>query len=271
MLDYDEEAERYDALRGGEARAAAAAEAVLSLVPGGARELLDVACGTGIVTRRFPAARPGLRATRADLAPSMTRMAAARLPGAVIRADSRALPFGDARFDVVVSVWLLHLMSGPREVRTVVGECARVLRPGGVYVTTVHKGASHNVGSDIDAVLAARPPSPVPDAPADVAAAASAHGLLPAGEARFRGHGQGRSPRRTIADLRRGWFVTLPPGEPAAEEFASRLAGLPDQDRPRPDPVFSLRAYRRPPTGNPEGPGGDRWTKSIRPPRRSAP
>ncbi len=72
------------------------------------------------------------------------------------------------------------------------------------------------------------------------------HGLLPAGGARFTGHGQGRSPRRTIADLRRGWFVTLPPGDPRADGFAARLAALPDQDRPRPDPVFTLRAFRRP-------------------------
>ncbi|MGC2998868.1 SAM-dependent methyltransferase, partial [Streptomyces sp. G35A] len=50
-----------------------------------------------------------------------------------------------------------------------------------------------------------------------------------------------------IADLRRGWFVTLPPGEPLAEHFATRLAGLPDQDRPRPDPEFTLRAFRKPP------------------------
>lgn len=257
MLDYDEEAERYDALRGGEPRAAAAADAVLSLVPGTARDLLDVACGTGIVTRRFSAARPGLRVTGADLAPSMTRMAAARLPGAVVRADSRRLPFGDARFDAVVSVWLLHLMPGPEEVRAVVGECARVLRPGGVYVTTVHKGASHNVGSDIDAVLADRPPTPVSDAPAAVEACAAGHGLLPAGRARFRGHGQGRSPRRAIADLRRGWFVTLPPGEPLAEDFAVRLAALPEQERPRPDPEFGLRAYRKPHPGNLGATGGD--------------
>lgn len=256
MLDYDEEAERYDAARGGEPRAAAAADAVLGLVPGGARELLDVACGTGIVTRRF-AARAGLRVTGVDLSSAMTRMAAQRLPGAVVRADSRRLPFGDARFDAVVSVWLLHLLSGPEDVRAVVAECARVLRPGGVYVTTVHKGASHNVGSDIDAILAARPRSPVSDAPDAVGACAAAHGLLPAGEARFRGRGQGRSPRRTIADLRRGWFVTLPPGEPIAEEFAARLAALPDQDRPRPDPVFALRAYRKREDGNLERSGGD--------------
>lgn len=267
MLDYDDEAERYDALRGGEPRAAAAADAVLNFLPGGARDLLDVGCGTGIVTLRFREA--GLRVTGVDLAPMMIRKAAARMPGAVVRADSRRLPFGDARFDVVVSVWLLHLLSGPGEVREAVGECARVLRPGGLYLTTVHKGTSHNVGSDIDAVLAGRPPSPVPDAPGEVTACAVGNGLLPAGQARFRGHGQGRSPRRTIADLRRGWFMTLPPGEPTTEEFAARLAELPDQDRPRPDPVFSLRAYRKPRPAGPEDTGGRRESAPGRPMSRN--
>ncbi|MET9391114.1 class I SAM-dependent methyltransferase [Streptomyces sp. NPDC006624] len=246
MLDYDKEAERYDASRGGEPRAAAAAQAVLSLVPATARTLLDVGCGTGIVTRRLAADRDGMRVTGVDLAPAMARRAAARLPGAVVLADSRRLPFRDGEFDAVTSVWLLHLAPGPAEVRAIVGECARVLRPGGVYVTTVDKAASHNVGSDIDVVLSSRPPSPVRDAAADVEAHAAAHGLVPAGQARFRGHGQGRSPRRTVADLRRGWFVTLPPGDPLADGFAARLRRLPDQDRPRPDPVFGLRAFRKP-------------------------
>ncbi|GAA2423982.1 class I SAM-dependent methyltransferase [Streptomyces glaucus] len=247
MLDYDKEAERYDALRGGEPRAAAAAGAVLGLVPPRARSLLDVACGTGIVTRRLAAGRPGLRVTGVDLTPGMARRAAARLPGAVVLADSRRLPFRDREFDAVSSVWLLHLARSAEEARTVVGECARVLRPGGVYVTTVDKAAAHNVGSDIDAVLAARPRRAARDAAEVVDSYALGHGLVPAGQARFTGRGQGRSPRRTIADLRRGWFMTLPPGSPLAEEFAARLAALPDQDRPRPDPVFTLRAYRKPP------------------------
>ncbi|MFJ5773048.1 class I SAM-dependent methyltransferase [Streptomyces sp. NPDC093094] len=245
MLDYEKEADAYDISRGGEPRAAAAAEAVLGLLPPDGAELLDVACGTGIVTRRLAAARPGTRVTGVDLAVAMARMASARLPGRVLVGDSRRLPFPDASFDAVVSVWLLHLLDDA-DVRGVVAECARVLRPGGVYVTTVDKAAAHNVGSDIDAVLASRPRSPVHDAADTVAALAAGHGLDPAGQARFPGRGQGRSPRRTIADLRRGWFVTLPPGEPRTEEFAARLAVLPDQDRPRPDPEFSLRAFRRP-------------------------
>jgi hypothetical protein len=48
-----------------------------------------------------------------------------------------------------------------------------------------------------------------------------------------------------VADLRRGWFGTLPPGAPLSEEFAARLSTLPDQDRPRPDPVFTLVAFRK--------------------------
>ncbi|MGW4874042.1 class I SAM-dependent methyltransferase [Streptomyces chartreusis] len=246
MLDYDKEAERYDASRGGEPRAAAAAQAVLGLLPDGTRRLLDVACGTGIVTRRLATGRDGLRVTGVDLAPAMARQAAARLPGTVVLADSRRLPFREGRFDAVSSVWLLHLAPTAEDVRAIVGECARMLRPGGVYVTTVDKAAAHNVGSDIDAVMASRPCRAARDAAALVESYALDHALLPAGEARFTGHGQGRSPRRTVADLRRGWFVTVPPGGDLAAGFAARLAELPDQDRPRPDPVFTVRAFRKP-------------------------
>lgn len=251
MLDYDKEAERYDLSRGGEPRAAAAAEAVLGLLPPGVRSLLDVACGTGIVTRRLAAGPDALRVTGVDLSPAMARHAAARLPGAIVRADSRQLPFPAAQFDAVSSVWLLHLVEDD-DARRIVAECARVLRPGGVYVTTVDKGASHNVGSDIDAVLASRPRRPASDAAELVASYATDCGLVAAGRARFAGRGQGRSPRRAIADLRRGWFVTLPPGDPLADVFAARLAALPDQERPRPEPEFTLRAFRKPTEGHRE-------------------
>ncbi len=252
-MDYDKEARAYDASRGGEPRAQAAAEAVLRLLPDRSGDapgrLLDVACGTGIVTRRLVEARPDLRVAGADLAPAMTRMAAARLPGAVLTADSRRLPFADATFDAVTSVWLLHLLEDAADVRAIVAECARVLRPGGVYVTTVDKTDAHDVGSDIDAVLARRPGVPAQDAGDTVAAYAAEHALAPAGQATFPGVGQGRSPRSAIGDLRRGWFTLLPPGDPRIEEFAAELSLLPDQDRPRPDPRFTVRAFRKPPAG----------------------
>lgn len=101
--------------------------------------------------------------------------------------------------------------------------------------------------------MTSTPSSPLARAAQDAAATvtehAAGHGLRPAGDTAFRGVGQGRSPRATIADLRRGWFTLLPPGEPRTEDFAARLSRLPDQDRPRPDPVFSVRAFRKPVTG----------------------
>jgi SAM-dependent methyltransferase len=249
VLDYDKEADAYDATRGGEPRAAAAAEAVLGCVPQNAQSLLDVACGTGIVTGRLAAARPGLRVTGLDAAPAMVRRAAARVPGSVLLADSRQLPFPDGVFDAVITVWLLHLVEGPQDARTIIAECARVLRPGGVYITTVDKAAAHDVGSDIDAVLAPRPRRPAQDHTDQVRAYAAELGLHPAGTARFRGHGQGRSPRSTAADLRRGWFTQLPPGEPLSERFAAQLELLPDQERPRADPEFTILAFRKPSAG----------------------
>jgi len=58
VLDYDREAAHYDATRGGDARADAAADAIQTLLPaGGTVRIADVGCGTGIVTVRL--LRPG--------------------------------------------------------------------------------------------------------------------------------------------------------------------------------------------------------------------
>ncbi len=241
MFDYDKEAERYDASRGGEPRAAAAASAVLGLIPGCADNLLDAACGTGIVTRRLAVA--GLDVTGADAAYGMLRCAAARVPGRVVLADTRQLPFPDASFGAVSAIWLLHLLD---DAERVVQEAARVLRPGGVFVTTVDKAAAHDVRSDIDAVMAPRPRRSARDRADLVVSYAHRHGLVPVGRARFRGHGQGRAPERAAADVRRGWYTLLPPGAPLTEQLARRLEQLPDQHVPRRDPEFELRAFKKP-------------------------
>jgi SAM-dependent methyltransferase len=238
VLDYDREADEYDTTRGGERRAAAAAEAVLGLVPQGARGLLDVACGTGIVTRRLAAGRPGLRVTGADAAHGMARMAAARLPGAVVLADSRQLPFADGSFDAVSVIWLLHLLD---DAAPVVAEAARVLRPGGVLVTTVDKAAGHHVDSDIDELAEPYRKERATDEAALVTACAAGHGLLPGGTARFRGHGQGRIPRRLARYVRDGAIYAA-----GGTALAERIEALPDPEAPRADPEFTLRAFRKP-------------------------
>ena len=144
---YDGEADVYDASRGGSRRAEAAAAAVVGLVPPTGR-LLDVAGGTGIVGAEL-AAR-GFDVLVADLSPGMLRLAATRLPGRVLVASGDRLPVRDASVDVVTAIWLLHLLP-TRSADAVVAEAARVLRPGGHFVTTVDKRQAHGrVGAESD-------------------------------------------------------------------------------------------------------------------------
>ncbi|MFB7027806.1 MULTISPECIES: class I SAM-dependent methyltransferase [unclassified Streptomyces] len=240
VLDYEAEAAHYDRTRGGVPRAEAAAAAVLRLVPPGARTLLDLACGTGLVTERL--VRPGLRVYGADAAHAMLRVAAGRVPGRAVRADARRLPLPDASLDAVCAVWLLHLVPFAADV---VAEAARVLRPGGVLIATVDKDAAHDVGSDIDAVLRPhRRAGAASDGSGPIARAAAAHGLVPAAGARFTGHGQGGTPRDTVRKLRAGYFASWFHGDPAVvDALAAALTALPDQDRRRPDPRYRLVSF----------------------------
>ncbi|MEU6975251.1 MULTISPECIES: class I SAM-dependent methyltransferase [unclassified Streptomyces] len=243
MLDYETEAARYDETRGGVPRAEAAAAAVLRLLPPGTRTLVDVACGTGLVTERL--ARTGLTGPAVygiDAAHAMLRAAAGRLPGRAVRADARRLPLADASVDAVSAIWLLHLVPFAG---AIVAEAARVLRPGGVLVATVDKDAAHDVGSDIDALLR---PHRAPDGGSDrsglVTAHAAAHGLTPAPGTTFTGHGQGATPRGTAEKLRSGYYASWFHGTPVTvDRLTSALGALPDQDRPRDDPAYRLALF----------------------------
>jgi ubiquinone/menaquinone biosynthesis C-methylase UbiE len=99
--------------------------------------LLDVACGTGRTLRQLATAHPALRLYGVDLSPYYVRAARALLRDvghAALSVDNaEALPFADAAFDVVTSVYLFHEL--PRAARRrVAAELARVARPGGVVV-----------------------------------------------------------------------------------------------------------------------------------------
>jgi len=76
----------------------------------GAR-LLDVGCGTGHWSRVF--ATLGYEVVGVDLCQEMLRLARARgMPGCRFAvADALALPFGDARFDVVATMATLEFVS----------------------------------------------------------------------------------------------------------------------------------------------------------------
>ncbi|WP_371641953.1 class I SAM-dependent methyltransferase [Streptomyces mirabilis] len=111
MIDYDGEALDYDASRGGEPRAQATVEALERLLPRGRCTVLDIACGTGIVTRRL--LRPDRTVLGVDRSQGMLRLAARRVPGGVVQGDASGLPVASSSVDAVVIVWLLHLLLDP--------------------------------------------------------------------------------------------------------------------------------------------------------------
>jgi SAM-dependent methyltransferase len=245
VLDYDKEAARYDATRGGDARADAAAASIVKLLPiglprRGPQRIVDVACGTGIVTVRLGG--PGRTVLGVDRSPGMAAVAARRLPGRIAVGDATRLPLVSGSADAVTIVWLLHLL-GDADSERVIAEAARVLSPGGLLITTVNKNdAAYLADSDMATLiwpLRAAASLPQSDGLGWVRHVGGAHDLSPVAETTFTGTGQGLSPREQARQLRER------KPEWAKEELHPALAALPDQDRPRPDPVYKLLSLRK--------------------------
>lgn len=110
---------------------AGAAEFVrrLGFAPG--TRVLDVACGTGNLA--LPAARAGAEVVGVDIATNLleqarSRAAAEGLPARFDEGDAEKLPYPDAGFDAVISMF--GVMFAPRPERSA-AELLRVCRPGG--------------------------------------------------------------------------------------------------------------------------------------------
>ncbi|HVF88966.1 MAG TPA: bifunctional 2-polyprenyl-6-hydroxyphenol methylase/3-demethylubiquinol 3-O-methyltransferase UbiG [Blastocatellia bacterium] len=99
----------------------------------GAR-VLDVGCGGGILADNF--ARAGASVTGVDLSHASLTSANRHGRGCSLEMDfvnakGESIPFADSSFDMVVtSDFLEHV----RDLEGVVRECARVLRPGGLFM-----------------------------------------------------------------------------------------------------------------------------------------
>jgi ubiquinone/menaquinone biosynthesis C-methylase UbiE len=101
---------------------------VLRLLGDGPGRLVDVGCGGGAHTAAF-AAR-GWSVTGVDVSAAQLELARAR-GVEVVEADGAQLPFEQASFDAAVSMFT-HTDVG--DFAAVLGEVARVLRPGGAFV-----------------------------------------------------------------------------------------------------------------------------------------
>src|SRR5262249_19571488 len=128
---------------------ASRAVALANLEPG--EHVLDIACGTGVLTRlAAKAVAPNGRVGGLDLTPEMLAVARSSPLDATVavqiewrEGNALALPFEDATFDVALSNF--GLMFFPEKVRAL-QEMGRVLKPGGRFVVMVWGSMAHSPG-----------------------------------------------------------------------------------------------------------------------------
>ncbi|MEN9232043.1 MAG: class I SAM-dependent methyltransferase [Thermostichus sp. DG02_5_bins_236] len=101
--------------------------------------ILDVACGTGRTLRMLRGSLPKAALYGLDLSAAYLRKAnqlLQQLPEELpqlLRANGEAMPYGDATFDAVTSVFLFHELPGSAR-QNVMNEMSRVVKPGGWLV-----------------------------------------------------------------------------------------------------------------------------------------
>jgi SAM-dependent methyltransferase len=93
------------------------------------RRVLEIAAGTGVLTRELVTAVPAAQVTATDLNAAMIKFGSRHVPLAAWRqADALSLPFDDRRFDLIVCQFgVMFFPDRP----AAFGEMRRVLAPGG--------------------------------------------------------------------------------------------------------------------------------------------
>ncbi|HEX6422102.1 MAG TPA: class I SAM-dependent methyltransferase [Acidimicrobiales bacterium] len=93
-----------------------------------ARRILDVGCGTGILTERLARELDPELVCGCDFSIGMLEQAVTRRPGPWVQADAQHLPLSRGSVDVVVSTESFHWFPDPD---AALAEFRRVLAPGG--------------------------------------------------------------------------------------------------------------------------------------------
>ena len=116
-------------------------EFVALVAPRPGQRVLDVGCGTGMLTAVLVAQLGSAAVTAVDPSEPFVATTRSRLPDIdVRRANAEDLPFGDDTFDLALAQLVVQFMDDP------VGglrELARVTRPGGIVAASIwdHAGA----------------------------------------------------------------------------------------------------------------------------------
>ena len=126
-----------------------AADLVKRLASRSITRVLEIAAGTGVVTRKLASVLPeSVSIVATDLNQSMLDMAFAvgtQRPVEWRQADAMQLPFGDGTFDAVVCQF--GVMFFPDKAKAF-SEARRVLRPGGVFIFNVWDRIEENEFAD---------------------------------------------------------------------------------------------------------------------------
>jgi demethylmenaquinone methyltransferase/2-methoxy-6-polyprenyl-1,4-benzoquinol methylase len=92
------------------------------------RYILDIACGTGILSSML--AKGGKNVVGIDLTFEYLLTLKGKLKMPIAQGTAEILPYRDESFDAIVSSYLAKYV----DVQKVINECWRVLRPGGIVV-----------------------------------------------------------------------------------------------------------------------------------------
>ncbi|MEA3389689.1 methyltransferase domain-containing protein [Sphingobium sp. CCH11-B1] len=109
--------------------------------PGGAARILEIGCGTGLLTRDIQARWPAAELTATDISPGMLAQAAAqgRVAGTFLTMDGEAPAFDGPWFDLILSSLAFQWFD---DLSAAIARLAALLRPGGSLIfSTMGRGS----------------------------------------------------------------------------------------------------------------------------------
>jgi ubiquinone/menaquinone biosynthesis C-methylase UbiE len=110
------------------------AKDIINRVPSGTVSILELACGTGIVTEALKEKFPSAKITATDINPDMLKVAQDKMRDSNIEWDivnAEEIPYTDNSFDVVLCQFGIMFVPDKQKM---VNEVYRLLKPGGTFI-----------------------------------------------------------------------------------------------------------------------------------------